>query len=124
MKSRKFIFILLLILLINNIIVLSKDIPTPIFMGEVLDIQKSPDEQTLKVRVKGYLKNCSVYEEELIAIIGKETEYLKECTEPNIEEKMNIEKGDIVYLVLSEAFASSYPPQSFAKKILISKKTL
>lgn len=123
MKFKKFTLALLAILLFTNVLVSSKELQPPMFMGRVLEVNTASDGKTLMVRVKGYLTTCMVYEEELIAIVGDQTEYLKGC-EPNASnEKPTIEKGDYVYIVLSNAFTNSIPPQSSAQKILVSKPT-
>lgn len=121
MKFKKFTLILLAMLLFTNVLVSSKELKPPLFMGRVLEVNTASDGKTLMVRVKGYLKSCSVYEEELIAIVGDQTEYLKGCETNTSNEKPTIEKGDYVFIVLSSAFTNSIPPQSSAQKILVSK---
>lgn len=129
-KSFKIIISLFAFILLSNIMISAKEFKPPIFMGEVLEVNMASDGKTQMVKVKGYLKSCKVYEEELIALVGEETKFLNECGEnatedknntTNKNEKVKIEKGDIVYIVLSKAFTNSIPPQSFAKKILVSK---
>ncbi|MGL4772578.1 MAG: hypothetical protein ACRC2K_03345 [Clostridium sp.] len=98
-----------------------------IFMGEVQEVQKNEKDNNLMVKVKGYIKGCKVYEEELIAIISENTIVLpKEC--PNKKEikfektnpmELQIEKGDSVFIVLNEAMTKSIPPQAGAKAIQI-----
>ena len=121
MKFKKFTLALLAILLFTNVLVSSKELQPPMFMGRVLEVNTASDGKTLMVRVKGYLTTCMVYEEELIAIVGDQTEFLKGCETNTSNQKTTIEKGDYVYIVLSNAFTNSIPPQSSAQKILVSK---
>ncbi|EGT3615204.1 hypothetical protein FHH43_02965 [Clostridium perfringens] len=121
MKFKKFTLALLAMLLFTSVLVSAQELEPPIIMGRVLEVNTASDGKTLMVRVRGYLKSCFVYEEELIAIVGDQTEYLKGCEANNSNEKPTIEKGDYVYVVLSNVFTNSIPPQSSAQKILVSK---
>lgn len=123
MRFKKVLFSLLAIIIFSNVIISSKELKPPIFMGKVMEVTTASDGKTLMVRVKGYIKSCQVYEEEVIALIGEETKVLKECQDDNKKNDSNkivIEKGANVYIVFSNIFTNSLPPQSLAKKILIS----
>jgi len=101
------------------------------FMGKVLEVEKSEKDNTIRIKVKGYLKSCDVYEEELIAIISSDTKIMTNtCNEEKEDEKnknkcdikvVNIEKGDTVFICLDKAMTKSIPPQANAKRIQITK---
>ncbi|MGL5150820.1 MAG: hypothetical protein ACRC7N_09655 [Clostridium sp.] len=103
----------------------SKEKEVPLFMGEVQEVQRDNNENIIRVRAKGYLKGCSVYEEELIAIISENTILLpKDCK--NNKGKVNpmslqIEKGDNIFMELSNAMTKSLPPQVSALGIQVTK---
>lgn len=101
------------------------------FMGKVLEVEKNEKDNTIRIKVKGYLKSCDVYEEELIAIISTDTKIMtNNCNEEKKEEEnknkcdikiVNIEKGDTVFICLDKAMTKSIPPQAKAKRIQITK---
>ncbi|MGL5087186.1 MAG: hypothetical protein ACRC68_15975 [Clostridium sp.] len=95
----------------------------PIFMGKVLEVDAKDSGGNTRIRVKGYIKNCEVYEEELFVIISKDTEMLtSKCnTENKAVTEIKLEKGDNVFIKLDNVMTSSIPPQVNAKKIQISK---
>lgn len=105
----------------------------PIFMGKVLEVERNDKDKNIRVKVKGYIRGCEVYEEELIAIVNEDTDIiLDRCNKENkakdknseleLELKdINIEKGDNVFIRLDKAMTMSLPPQSLAKKIQITK---
>lgn len=109
--------------------ILSLSIPTfasnkeksPIFMGKVLEVTKDDKNNSVKVKAKGYIKGCSVYEEEVILIITKDTEIIgAKCgNEEKYEEEVCV--GDLIFVKLDKAMTKSIPPQVVAKKIQISK---
>lgn len=109
--------------------ILSLSIPTfasnkeksPIFMGKVLEVTKDDKNNSVKVKAKGYIKGCSVYEEEVILIITKDTEIIgAKCgNEEKYEEDVCV--GDLIFVKLDKAMTKSIPPQVVAKKIQISK---
>lgn len=132
MKNKRILVLTLLFLLICSCNVFASKRPEPnvIFMGEVEEVQKS-DNDTLNIKVKGYLKGFTVKSQELIAVVDSETliipnELPKEGEEiaiKKVEPKtFKVEKGDIVFLVLSEAMTKSNPPQASAKAIQITYK--
>ena len=102
-----------------------------IFMGEVEEVQKNEKDNTLNIKVKGYLKGLTVNSKELIAVVDNETLILpNECPKEGEEidikkvdpKTFKIEKGDVIFLVLSEAMTKSNPPQVSAKAIQITDK--
>lgn len=132
MKHKKILVLTLLFLLICSCNVFASKRPEPnvIFMGEVEEVQKN-DNNTLNIKVKGYLKGFTVKSQELIAIVDNETLIIpnelpksgEEIDIKKVEPKVfKVEKGDIVFLVLSEAMTKSNPPQASAKAIQITYK--
>lgn len=116
-------------LVITLLFILSLSIPTfasnkeksPIFMGKVLEVTKDEKDNSVRVKAKGYIKGCSVYEEELILIVTKDTEIIgSKCgNEEKYEKEVCV--GDLIFAKLDRAMTKSIPPQVVAKKIQISK---
>ena len=133
MKHKRILVLTLLFLLICSCNVFASKRPEPnaIFMGEVEDVQRNEKDNTLNIKVKGYLKGLTVNSKELIAVVDNETLILpnecpKEWEEIDIKKvdpkTFKIEKGDVIFLVLSEAMTKSNPPQVSAKAIQITDK--
>lgn len=133
MKHKRILVLTLLFLLICSCNVFASKRPEPnmIFMGEVEEVQKNEKDNTLNIKVKGYLKGLTVNSQELIAVVNNETLILpNECPKEGEEidikkvdpKTFKIEKGDVIFLVLSEAMTKSNPPQVLAKAIQITDK--
>ena len=108
----------------------------PIFMGKVLEVDEKDKDSNTRIRVKGYIKGCEVYEEEIFAIISKDTKIItNSCNEEKkVEDKkseedgkkcetgdINIVVGDFVFICLDDAMTKSIPPQVVAKRIQVTK---
>ena len=131
MKNKRIIALALLFLLVFSSNVFAdrrKPEPNAIFMGTVEEVQRNEDNNTINVKVKGYLKGLVVQNQELIAIVSDETliipnECPKEGEEPDIKKvnpkEFKIQKGDTVFFVLSEAMST--PPQAAARAIQLAK---
>ena len=133
MKHKRVLVLTLLFLLICSCNVFASKRPEPnmIFMGEVEDVQRNEKDNTLNIKVKGYLKGLTVNSKELIAVVDNETLILpNECPKEGEEidikkvdpKTFKVEKGDVIFLVLSEAMTKSNPPQVLAKAIQITDK--
>lgn len=133
MKHKRVLVLTLLFLLICSCNVFASKRPEPnmIFMGEVEEVQKNEKDNTLNIKVKGYLKGLTVNSQELIAVVNNETLILpNECPKEGEEidikkvdpKTFKVEKGDVIFLVLSEAMTKSNPPQVSAKAIQITDK--
>ena len=133
MKHKRILVLTLIFLLICSCNVFASKRPEPnmIFMGEVEEVQKNEKDNTLNIKVKGYLKGLTVNSKELIAVVDNETLILpNECPKEGEEidikkvdpKTFKIEKGDVIFLVLSEAMTKSNPPQVLAKAIQITDK--
>lgn len=119
MKLKRIIGLVLIFTLMSSTYVFAKPPRSPIFMGEILEVQKDDNEKNTKLLVEGYIKSCDVYKEKLVAIITEETKVKSGCKVEN--EKVEFKKGDKVFIVLSEAMTTSIPPQATAKMIKVSK---
>lgn len=133
MKHKRVWVLTLLFLLICSYNVFASKRPEPnmIFMGEVEEVQKNEKDNTLNIKVKGYLKGLTINSQELIAVVNNETLILpNECPKEGEEidikkvdpKTFKVEKGDVIFLVLSEAMTKSNPPQVLAKAIQITDK--
>ena len=133
MKHKRIFVLTLLFLLICSCYVFASKRPEPnmIFMGEVEEVQKNEKDNTLNIKVKGYLKGLTVNSQELIAVVNNETLILpNECPKEGEEidikkvdpKTFKVEKGDVIFLVLSEAMTKSNPPQVLAKAIQITDR--
>ena len=131
MKHKRVLVLTLLFLLMCSFNVFASKRPEPnlIFMGEVEEVQKA--DNALNIKVKGYIKGMTINSQELVAVVDNETlifpnECPKEGEEIDIKKvdpkTFKIEKGDVIFLVLSEAMTKSNPPQVLAKAIQITDK--
>ena len=133
MKYKRILVLTLLFLLICSCNVFAGKRPEPnaIFMGEVEKVQRNENDDTLNIKVKGYIKGLTIKNQELIAAVDNETliipnECPKEGEEIDIKKVdpkvFKVEKGDVVFFVLSEAMTKSNPPQASAKAIQVTGK--
>lgn len=133
MKHKRILALTLLFLLICSCNVFASKRPEPntIFMGEVEEVKRNENDNTLNIKVKGYLKGLTVKDQELIAVVDNETliipnECPKEGEEIDIKKVdpkvFKIEKGDVVLFILSEAMTKSNPPQASVKAIQVTYK--
>ena len=119
--KRVLVITLVLILSLSFSTFASNKEKSPIFMGKVSEVIKDEKENSVRVKAKGYIKGCSVYEEELILIVTEETEILgNECgNQEKVEKEVCV--GDLIFAKLDKSMTKSIPPQVVAKKIQISK---
>ena len=119
--KRVLVITLVLILSLSFSTFASNKEKSPIFMGKDSEVIKDEKENSVRVKAKGYIKGCSVYEEELILIVTEETEILgNECgNQEKVEKEVCV--GDLIFAKLDKAMTKSIPPQVVAKKIQISK---
>lgn len=133
MKHKRVVVLTLLFLLVCSFNVFASKRPEPnlIFMGEVEEVQRNEDDNTLNIKVEGYIKGITIKSQELIAVVDSETlifpnECPKEGGEIDIKKvdpkSFKVEKGDVIFLVLSEAMTKSNPPQASAKAIQVTYK--
>lgn len=108
----------------------------PIFMGKVMEVEEKDKDSNVRIRVKGYIKGCEVYEEEIFAIITKDTKVMtsscneeKKCEDKKSQEEIkkcencniDIKVSDTVFICLDEIMTKSIPPQVVAKRIQITR---
>lgn len=133
MKHKRVLLLTLVFLLICSCNVFASKRPEPnmIFMGEVEAVQKNEKDNTLNIKVKGYIKGITVNSQELTVVVDNETLILpnkcpKEGEEIDIKKvdpkTFKVEKGNIIFLVLSEAMIKSNQPQVSAKAIQVTDK--
>ena len=133
MKNKKILVLTLVFLLVCSLNVFARRKPehNMIFMGEIEELQKNEEHSTLNIKVKGYVKGFNISSQELIAIVDNETLILpNECPKEGEEieikkvdpKTFTAEKGDVIFLVLSEDMTKSIPPQVSVKAIQIADK--
>ncbi len=126
MKNKRILVLTLVFLLVCSLNVFASRRPehNMIFMGEVEEVQKNEEDNTLNIKVKGYVKGFNISSQELIAIVNHETLILpNECPKEGEEieikkvdpKTFEAEKGDVIFLVLSEAMTKSIPPHKQEK---------
>lgn len=132
MKSRRIFILTLVLLSIFTIPAFSRENKemNPIFMGQVSEVQKIEGENIIRIRAKGYLKGCQIYEEELVGIVSENTVIMPEKCEPGKKPDKNakstplelqVEKGDSVFMIVDNIMTKSLPPQTNVKVIQVSK---
>lgn len=121
MKIKRVIVLLAIFIMLFTATVFATPSPlgSNLFLGEVLEVTVDSKQENTMLLVKGYMKSCEVYEQELVAIVSKDTKLMTNCGEK--VDKINFEKGDRVYIELSPRMTFSIPPQSSALKIQVSK---
>ena len=131
MKKKRIVVLAILFTLVFGFRVFASEKNTnpAIFMGQITNVEKSENNDALRVTVNGYIKGCEVYEEEIIGIITEETYVIPSTYNCNENElnltKVNVndfklEKGETVFCILDEAMTKSIPPQVRIKAIQIS----
>ncbi len=75
MKHKRVVVVTLLFLLVCSFNVFASKRPEPnlIFMGEVEEVQRNEDDNTLNIKVEGYIKGITIKSQELIAVVDSET---------------------------------------------------
>ncbi len=123
MKKKNLILRLVFIILFINCSIVNSsniEIDDTIFMGKVVEISQENNE-VYYIKVNGYIKNCTIYPEEIIGIINNETIFIKSKCELEKVNISNIEKGDCVYIKFNSIMYPSLPPQSIVEEIEVSK---
>ncbi|MGL4761203.1 MAG: hypothetical protein ACRCWG_07050 [Sarcina sp.] len=97
-----------------------KKVDYPIFLGVVERVEKQEGNKGYKVLVDGYIKGGIIKKEKIVALVSQDTKIKVLGGEDN--EKINIKRGDHVFIEFSQAMTFSIPPQSFARELEIYKK--
>ena len=92
---------------------------SPVVMGEVIEVQKSEEDKIIRVTVEGYIKGNEVNKIKVVGIINDETKIMNSTNDK--KENIEVEKGDLVYMRVSEAMTKSEPPQTVVKRLFITK---
>lgn len=130
MKQKRILALTLLFLIVFSTMAFAQErrMRSPVFMGEVQEVQLDEGGNILRIRAKGYIKGCKVYQEELVAIVSEETLIIPDrCSIKDIDqqyERVNpkefkVSQGDTIYMVLRDAMTNSIPPQVGAKSIQV-----
>lgn len=90
---------------------------SPVFIGEIVDVQKDEDGKSTRITVDGYIKGIEVGKTKIIGIVNEETKIMNSLNDK--KENIEIKKGDLVYMRLAEAMTKSNPPQVVVKRIFI-----
>jgi hypothetical protein len=119
MKIKRVITLVAVFMMMFTVTAFAKPLDSNLFLGEVLEVTVDSKQENTMLLVKGYMKSCEIYEQELVAIVSKDTKLMTNCGEK--VDKLKFEKGDKVYIELSPRMTFSIPPQSSALKIQVSK---
>lgn len=92
---------------------------SPVVIGEILDVEKSEDNKSIRITVEGYIKDKEVNKIKVVGIIDDTTKVMNSSNDK--KEKIEFQKGDLVYMRVSEAMTKSNPPQTMVKRIFITK---
>lgn len=122
MNLKKSLIVFILLLGILNLTGAKPKMETnyrsPIFIGEIIEVYKE-DEKVIEITVEGYLKTNDIYKEKLVGIISEDTKIIN--SENNKIEDIELEKGDLVYMRVSEIFTKSIPPKTVVKRMFVTK---
>lgn len=121
MKKIRFLFILVFCLSFFNVTAFANEhhINQAIFIGEIKNVEEDREQNNIRLLADGYIKGNEIYKEQILIIVGEDTKIIS-CNGEKAD-NVKFEKGDKIYVQLSEAMTKSIPPQSFAKKIQVSK---
>lgn len=92
---------------------------SPVVIGEILDVEKSKDGKSIRITVEGYIKDKEVYKIKVIGIIDDTTKVMNSSNDKKAD--IELQKGDLVYMRVSEAMTKSNPPQTTVKRIFVTK---
>ncbi|MGL4991436.1 MAG: hypothetical protein ACRC57_09820 [Sarcina sp.] len=114
-------FCMALMFFVNTVgdIAIADEIQYPIFLGTIESIEKEDGNKGYKVVVDGYIKGGVIKKEKIVAIVSEDTE-IKMLGDENLQKSFS--KGDNVFIEFSMGMTFSIPPQSFARKMEVSRK--
>ncbi|MCI6693312.1 MAG: hypothetical protein MR510_12675 [Clostridium sp.] len=92
---------------------------SPIVIGEILAIEKSEDNKSIRITVEGYIKDKEVNKIKVVGIIDDTTKVMNSSNDK--KDNIELQKGDLVYMRVSEAMTKSNPPQTIVKRIFVTK---
>ncbi|MGG7143378.1 hypothetical protein ACQPVP_07920 [Clostridium nigeriense] len=92
---------------------------SPVVIGEITEVKEGEDGKYIMITVEGYIKDTEVYKTTLVGIVNDETKIMNSANDK--KENIKLEKGDLVYMRVSDAMTKSIPPQTTVKRIFITK---
>ncbi|MDY4251592.1 MULTISPECIES: hypothetical protein [unclassified Clostridium] len=92
---------------------------SPIVIGEILAVEKSEDNKSIRITVEGYIKDKEVNKIKVVGIIDDTTKVMNSSNDK--KDNIELQKGDLVYMRVSEAMTKSNPPQTIVKRIFVTK---
>jgi len=92
---------------------------SPVVIGEITEVKEGEDGKSIMITVEGYIKDKEVYKTTLVGIINDETKIMNSSNDK--KENIKLEKGDLVYMRVSDAMTKSIPPQTAVKRIFVTK---
>lgn len=92
---------------------------SPVVIGEVIDVEKSEDGKSLRITVDGYMKGNEVNKIKIIGIVDDTTKTMNSANDK--KENIELQKGDLVYMRVSEVMTKSNPAQTAVKRIFVTK---
>lgn len=92
---------------------------SPVVIGEITEVKEGEDGKSIMITVEGYIKDKEVYKTTLVGIINDETKIMNSANDK--KENIKLEKGDLVYMRVSDAMTKSIPPQTGVKRIFVTK---
>ena len=90
---------------------------SPVIIGEILNVEKDEDNKIINITVEGYIKDKEVNRIKVIGIIDDTTKIMNSINDK--KENIELQKGDLVYMRVSEAMTKSNPPQTVVKRIFV-----
>lgn len=124
MKLKKSLLILFSFILITGVLISAKPAKSnkekgPVVMGEITEVNKNEKGEVISITVEGYIKGKEVMKTTIVGLISEDTKVFN--SNHDKKEDIVIEKGDIVYMRVSEAMTMSLPPQTNVKRLFITK---
>ena len=124
MKFKKSLILILSFMMIIGSLVSAKPAKSgkdkgPVVMGQVIEVNKDQDGKVTSITVEGFMKGNEVMKIKLVGLISENTKILNSAHDP--QDKILIEKGDLVSMRVDMAMTKSNPPQSNIIRMFISK---
>ena len=125
MKLKKSLLVVCSLLLFSSIIIgaaepeKAMNSKSPIVIGEIIEVDKNEEDKFIRLTVEGYIKGKEVNKIKLVGIIDDTTKVMNSSNDK--KEKIEFQKGDLVYMRVNEAMTKSIPPQTTIKRIFVTK---
>lgn len=119
MKIKRVMIITVLFVMMLGMVAYARTPENPLFIGEVVSVDKSENGKEVKVTVDGFIKTNDVYKEKIITIVTDETD-IEDCSGKKLK-KEEIMKGNGVLIVLGPDMTKSIPPQASVMKMQVCK---